>query len=418
AARRLDVRFQPLDFAVRALVCLGRRRERPRGAIAFLVCGRGGLAARREGDPRRFAPRGERLELRADDRGTLVEPEDLLLVERNLLLAAVDRQLPRVRRFARRRRPRLRFDELDAQPAQIRVDLGDAAGGRRFALPGAGQPRARGLDRLRELAVLAGEQDFLPAAQLFAQLLVAPRLRGLALQRPALLLDFEDDVVDARQVLLRGLELQLGRAPARFVLGDARGFLDQLPPIGRPRAQDHADLALLDDRVRLGADPRIHQQVVDVLEPADLPVDQIFALARPVEPSRDFDVARDRLDDVLDQTRIVPVAVSVAVPVFVRVVPVQVSAVVRHFFHEAVEAQPHLGRRRRLPRVAAAEQHVFHPLAAQALRALLSHHPRDRVGHVALAAAIRTDDGGHAMVEGELRAIGERLEAVDFETLP
>ena len=82
----------------------------------------------------------------------------------------------------------------------------------------------------------------------------------------------------------------------------------------------------------------------------------------------------------------------------------------------AAEAQPHFGGRGRLARVAAAEDHVFHLLAAQALGALLAHHPGDGVGDVALAAAVRADDGGDALVEGQLGAIGKRFEAVDFET--
>ena len=36
---------------------------------------------------------------------------------------------------------------------------------------------------------------------------------------------------------------------------------------------------------------------------------------------------------------------------------------------------------------------------AQALRALLAHHPRDRVRDIALAAAVRAGDCGHALVE-------------------
>ncbi len=111
------------------------------------------------------------------------------------------------------------------------------------------------------------ELHLLPAPQLFAQPLVAPRLRGLPLQRAALLLDLEDDVVDARQVLLRGLELQLRGAAAALVLRHAGRFLDQLAPIGRPRAQDLADLALLDDGVGLDAEARVHQQVLHVAQP-------------------------------------------------------------------------------------------------------------------------------------------------------
>src|SRR6516164_7991452 len=97
---------------------------------------------------------------------------------------------------------------------------------------GVGQARARRLDCLPEHPVFLRELDLLPSAEFFAQALVAPRLRRLALERAALLLDFENDVVDARQVLLRGFELQFRRAPARLVLRDARGFFDQLTPVG------------------------------------------------------------------------------------------------------------------------------------------------------------------------------------------
>src|SRR5207244_5791461 len=65
---------------------------------------------------------------------------------------------------------------------------------------------------------------------------------------------------------------------------------------------------------------------------------------------------------------------------------------------------------------AAAEDHILHLVAAQALGALLAHHPGDGVGHVALAAAVRSDNRGDASVEGELRAVRKRFEAVDFQT--
>ena len=63
-------------------------------------------------------------------------------------------------------------------------------------------------------AIAAGEQHFLPAPHLIAQARVAARLRRLALQRSALLVDLVNDVFEARQVLLRRFELQLRGAPA------------------------------------------------------------------------------------------------------------------------------------------------------------------------------------------------------------
>jgi hypothetical protein len=81
------------------------------------------------------------------------------------------------------------------------------------------------------------------------------------------------------------------------------------------------------------------------------------------------------------------------------------------------QLQLHLGGAGRLPRIAAAEDDVLHPIAAQALRALLAEHPGERVHDVALAAAVRPHDGGDAVVEGQLGTVGKALEAGDFETL-
>ena len=74
------------------------------------------------------------------------------------------------------------------------------------------------------------------------------------------------------------------------------------------------------------------------------------------------------------------------------VAPVGVGVADQH----AAEPQSHFGGRRRLSRVAAAEDDVLHLVAAQALGALLAHHPGDGVGDVALAAAVGSDDGRHA----------------------
>ena len=238
-------------------------------------------------------------------------------------------------------------------------------------------------------------------------------------------------------------------APPRLVLRDAGRFLDQLTPIGRARAEDQPDLALLDDRVGLRAEPGVHQQVVDVAQPADLTVDQVFALARAIQAARDFDFARDRLNQLLGvghrhaggrrvqcrcrgrcrcATAVASVPLLVAVarcrcrdgwPLAVAVVAVRRvagNAGPLTCLQHAAEPQPHFGGGRRLARVAAVEDDVFHPLAAQALGALLAHHPRDGVGDVALAAPVRADNGRHALVEGQLGAVGERFEAVDFET--
>src|SRR5436309_6870426 len=112
--------------------------------------------------------------------------------------------------------------------------------------------------------------------------------------------------------------------------------------------------------------------------------------------------------------RSIPVAEAcgVAIPsIPVGALVSRAHQVLRH----AAQPQPHFGCGSRLPRIAAVENDVFHPLATQALRALFAHHPRNGVGNVALTAPVRADDGRHAFVEGELGAIGKGLEAVNLE---
>jgi len=63
----------------------------------------------------------------------------------------------------------------------------------------------------------------------------------------------------------------------------------------------------------------------------------------------------------------------------------------------------------------AGEDHVVHLGAAQRPGAALSHRPAQRVGHVALAAAVGSHDAREAGQDGELHRVGEALEASDAQ---
>src|SRR6185503_9808163 len=305
--RGVDGSFGHVDPLLRARQRFARIREHRGRLVARAFRLGAGLFAGLDRQARRLAACLEVADLVGDLRRPRRERRRLLTVEVHLLLPSVDVELRRMRALADGRRVTVRLGLLDAEPRQVRLHLRDPRGGGGFALA----PR---------------EQHLLPPPQLVAQPLVAPRLRRLALQRAALLLHLEHDVVHAREVLLRGLELQLRGAAARLVLGDARRFLDQLAAIGRPRAENHADLPLLDDGVGLGAEARVHEQLVDVAQPADFAVDQVFALARAIEPARDLDVAREGLDDLLEartgpgrRRGMMAVAIAVAIAMAVAV---------------------------------------------------------------------------------------------------
>ena len=146
------------------------------------------------------------------------------------------------------------------------------------------------------------------------------------------------------------------------------------------RREDLADLALLDDRVGLRAEAGVHEQLVDVAQATDPAVHQVLALAVAVEPAGHH----------------------------------ALGAAVGAVAVEAGDLEVHLGHLQRLAARAAVEDHVLHRRAPQALRALLAEHPVDRVGDVALAAAVRAHDARHAALEGHLLPVAEALEADDL----
>src|SRR5688572_27389807 len=119
-----------------------------------------------------------------------------------------------------------------------------------------------------------------------------------------------------RSTLFPYTTLFRSRPAARLVFRNARGLFDQLAAIGRSRAENHADLALLDNRVGLGAKAGVHQQLVDVSEPAGLAVDQVLALTGSEQPARHFHFARRRFNHRRGlgmMTVAIPVAVRSAV---------------------------------------------------------------------------------------------------------
>src|SRR6185503_15703539 len=64
------------------------------------------------------------------------------------------------------------------------------------------------------------------------------------------------------------------------------------------------------------------------------------------------------------------------------------------------------------------KNHIFHLRAAKMLDSLLSQHPGNCVGHIALTAAVRTNNGGYSIPgEDEVRIVGKGFKPSDFEAL-
>ena len=156
---------------------------------------------------------------------------------------------------------------------------------------------------------------------------------------------------------------------ALLVLEDAGGLLDERAAVLGARVQDLVEAALADDRVRVAAEARVVQQVLDVHQPRRRVVDEVLALAVAVHAARDGDLGE------LERQRAVGV----------------------------VEHEVDLGDADRLPRRGTREDDVFHRLAAQRLGALLAEHPQHGVGDVGLARAVGADDDGDAGLERRAR---------------
>src|SRR5262249_3396633 len=164
---------------------------------------------------------------------------------------------------------------------------------------------------------------------------------------------------------------------ARLESADAGGFLEDGAAFLRRRLEQNVNAALLDDAVGIRAGAAAEKEVLDVLEAADLAVDEILVLAAAISAARDLHflgLGGEMTADVVERHR---------------------------DFGETQAA----ARRR------AVEDDVGHLAAAQTLGALLAENPADAVHDVRFARAVRTDDAGDAGRKRELRPVREALEA-------
>ena len=120
---------------------------------------------------------------------------------------------------------------------------------------------------------------------------------GLALERAQLAADLAQQVLDAQQVGLGGVEPALGLLLALAVLEDAGGLLDDRPAVLGPGVEDGVDLALADDDVLLAADAGVGEQLLHVEQAARHVVDGVLAVAAAEQRAADRDLGElDRQD--------------------------------------------------------------------------------------------------------------------------
>ena len=217
--------------------------------------------------------------------------------------------------------------------------------------------------------------------QLLPQGQILPGLLRLSLEGGALKLQLLQLIGHPQEIFLGTLQLSLGLLLLVAAVGDARGLLKDLPPLGAPGGEDLVDPPLADEGVALLPQAGVHEQLADVPQADLLAVYVVFALPGPVIPAGDGDL--------------------------VLLVRAQILA--------AGEGEGDLGKPLSPAPLGAAEDHVLHPAPPKLPGGLLPQNPADGVGQVGLAAAVGPHNGGDGMVEGEHRLVGKGLEALEFQ---
>ena len=330
---------------------------------------------------------------------------------------------------------------------------------------------------LVHLGELAGEHDPQLGAHFVAQPGIALGLAGLALERVHLPRDFFEDVVDAVEIGLCVFQARLRQTLPRFEFRNASRFFNNVAAVGRTAAQNLSDAPLLDECVRFRPQTRSHEQFLDIAQPAQLSIQQVFAVAAAEQAARhrnlsgvvllliefaaaDFqnylwtkhcDCVRGRFvrrclgrRGLAPQPRLPTSSVFPGlsfldgafrfrrrlgadfgfIPVFFgRKFVLNLNLGGRIRVRPSInfgidQSQGHFRHSGGIAVAGAGEDHVFHARAAQRLGRLLTEHPGDGVGDVRLAAAVRADDGGDAFaMEFQFGAIAERLESQNLQLL-
>jgi hypothetical protein len=268
---------------------------------------------------------------------------------------------------------------LRGQHRQVQLGEASPGGGVLCAqsLPALGarpQPRAQ----RRQLLSCEEQAD---RSQLGHEVAVASGGGCLALQRAQLAAELAQQVGEAQEVGLGGLEPALGPLLAAPELEDAGRLLDDRPPVLRPGVQDPVELALADDDVLLSPDAGVGQQVLHVEEPAGDAVERVLAVAVAEQRAADGELGEG--DGQL----------AVAV----------------------VDGQADLGPAEGGAALGAGEDDVVHLRAADGAGPLRTEDPGDGVDDVRLAGAVGADDHGDPRLEVEGGRVGEGLEALEGE---
>ena len=200
---------------------------------------------------------------------------------------------------------------------------------------------------------------------------------GLLLQGFQLLFKNAGQVADAFQIAFRFGNFSQAFGFSALKAADAGHFFKDDSPFFGLTVQDAVDTVLADDGHRILTDTGVGQEVMDILQAARPAVDIVFAVAGAEQAPGDDDFRKFRVQGM-----------------------VAVIKIERYF-----------GRPLRPAGLRTGKDDIFSTLAPQLADILFPHDPADGVGNVALAAAVRPDDGRHALIKVQSCLIGKGFEA-------
>ena len=227
----------------------------------------------------------------------------------------------------------------------LRGPLDRGGGGLGFGLGGLGR---------RGGFLPAGEdQSALGDPYLVRKLAVALGGAGLPLQRTGAQFHVGEHFVEPDEVGLRRPQFLFGVLSAHVEAGDAGGFLQHQPTLGRLGRDDGADLALAHQSRRMGAGGGVGEQQGYVLGPDVAAVDPVGGAGPAFDPAGDLDLAGRH-----------PAGFGGDVPAL------------------AFEKERDLGEIAGRAHRGSGEDDVVHLAAAHRLGRRFAHHPSDRLEDV------------------------------------
>src|SRR5690606_3444266 len=156
-----------------------------------------------------------------------------------------------------------------------------------FELDGRCELHLKFFQEAGEILALGSEELAEQDAEFFLKRHVAACFCRLPAKRICLFFDLGNDVRDAAEICLCRFEPRFGGTLTGAEFRDAGRLLDQPAAVAGLRREDLADAALFDDGVVSTGEPGAGKKILNVAKAAGLPVEQVFAFARKIEPAGD-----------------------------------------------------------------------------------------------------------------------------------